>query len=512
MHQDDPNGIDALQELFEHIIDEGVEVILDTDSFDALHARLRELMRPLAQAIVSKAGEDADDSQVDRAACAIATRAALDLWNHTPIPDNHFRPHKMDKPERNAPCPCGSQRKYKQCCGAVESPSLTLPPDEMAARVLKRLPKERIGEIGALGVPVHTLGMVAQAWFEQARFDDVVTLLEPVFKDVRGLDERAELAADVLGRAWLGLGDEARRLQLIATLKSAPDKTLKSAGFQREVTLKSDRGDFPAAWSAFGQAQRLTPNNPMLAHLEVLLLLAEGREAEARARVDFWAAKLARDPEFDHSDLIGLLHQMLDVGRVDERLAALPEDYPERRLLLHVELEGIEPPIWRRLEVENSLTFAELHDILQRAMGWDDEHLHEFIVGDHRIGPAPEFEPAWDEPALPSEEVELGQVIGRRKSFRYLYDFGDGWSHRITIEQRLPSTPTERPAVLLAGKRACPPEDCGGVPGYYRLLDALAKPDSDENRETLEWLGDYKLDAFNLASVRKAVASLFTPI
>lgn len=512
MHHDDTHDLDALHALFDRIIDEGVGVILDTGSFDALHARLRELMRPLAQLIAREAGEDADERQLDQAACGLATRAALDLWNHTPIPDNHFRPHKMPKPERNAPCPCGSQRKYKQCCGAVESASLELPPDEMAARVLKRLPKERIGEIGALGVPVQTLGMVAQAWFEEERFDDVVALLEPVFEDVRRLDERAELAADVLCNAWLALGDEARRLQLVAALQGAPDKTLRSAAFQREATLDCERGDFAAAWAAFAQAQRLTPNNPTLAHLEVLLLLAEGRQADARARVEFWAAKLARDPEFDHSELIGLLYQMLDVGQMDERLAALPEDYPERRLVLHVELEGIEPPIWRRLEVENSLTFAELHDILQTAMGWNDAHLHEFIVGKQRIGLTTEIESAWDEPALPGEEVELGQVIGRRKSFRYLYDFGDGWSHRITIEQRLPSTPTERPAALLAGKRACPPEDCGGVPGYYRLLDALAQPDSDESREMLEWLGDYRPEAFSLASVRKAVASLFVPI
>lgn len=512
MHQDDTHSTDALHALFNHIIDEGVEVILDTGSFDALHARLRELMRPLAQLIVSEAGEDADDHQADQAACAIATRTALDLWNHTPIPDNHFRPRKMEKPERNAPCPCGSQRKYKQCCGAVESPSLTLPPDEMAARVLKRLPKERIGEIAALGVPVQTLGMVAQAWFEQERFDDVVALLEPVFEDVRGLDERAELAAEVLGNAWHARGDEARRLQLIATLKNAPDKTLRSAACQREATLNCDRGDLPAAWAAFAEARRLTPNNPMLAHLEVLLLLAEGRRADARARVDFWSAKLARDPDYDHSDLIGLLHQMLEIDQTDERLAALPQDYPARRLVLRVELEGIEPPIWRRLEVENSLTFAALHDILQTVMGWDDAHLHEFIVGDHRIGPTTEIEATWDEPALPGEEVELGQVIGRRKSFRYLYDFGDSWRHRITIEQRLPSAPGKPAAILLAGERACPPEDCGGVWGYYRILDALSRPDSDEGRETLDWLDDYDPEAFDLANRRQAVASRLTRI
>jgi len=508
MYQDDAIDPRAIQALFDYIIDEGVGVILDTHSFDALHTRLCELMRPLAQAIISQDEDGADDEQLDQATRAIATRTALDLWTHTPIPENHFRPYKMDKPERNRPCPCGSQRKYKQCCGAVESPSLNLSPEVMTARVLERMPKERIGKISALGVSVHTLGLVAQSWFEQDRFDDIVALLEPLFEDVRGLDERAELAADMLGDAWLALGDDARRRQLIATLKNSPDKTLKSNAFQRDATLSIDRRDFPAARAAFRQAQCLTPDNPTLAHLEVLLLCAEGREVEARERVDFWAAKLARDTEFDQSELIHLLYQMLDIGKEDDRLATLPDDYPQRRLLLYVELEGIEPPIWRRLEIENGLTFAELHDILQAAMGWEDAHLYEFVVGNQHIGPTGGTEFGWGEPPLPSEEVEIGQVLGRKKSFRYLYDFGDGWSHRISVEERLPSTPTA-PAVLLAGKRACPPEDCGGVPGYYQLLEALADPDNGESQETLEWLGDYKPESFRLASSRKNVASLF---
>lgn len=512
MLQDHPAPQNNIEEYYDHVIDQGVGVILETASFAALHGRLRELLKPLAQLIADEAGEQTSDEELDHAAVKIATHAALDLWNHTPIPENHFRPHKQIKAERNAPCPCGSRRKYKQCCGAVDVPGLNLPMDEMAARVLKRLPRERLSEIGALGLPPLTLALIADAWFKEQRYDDVVALLEPLFNDVSHLDERAEPAADLLANAYLELGEETRREQLAARLKTASDKALRSTGFQREAVMTCDRGDFKTAWTAFKQAQRLTPDNPSLSHLEVLMLLSEGRAAEARARVEFWAAKLARDPDYDHSELIGLLYQMLDANQTDERLAALPEDYPERRLVLHVEIEGISPPIWRRLEVENCLTFAELHVILQAAMGWENDHLYEFIVGDHHIGPTSEDSPAWGDPVLPDQEVEIGQVLGRRKSFRYLYDFGDSWRHRITVEERLPSTPTERPAMLRAGARACPPEDCGGVWGYQRLLDALANPKDEQYSETLDWLGDYKPEAFSITSARKAVASMFRRI
>lgn len=512
MNQDQLASQAAMQEFFEHVMDEGIGAILDTASFKALHDRLYELMGTLAQFMVNEAGEDTSDDEMDRVTRAIATRTAIDLWNHTPIPEHHFRPHPAVKPERNGPCLCGSQRKYKQCCGAIDTPGLHLPLDEMAARVLKRLPRERMGEIGALNLPPQTLGLIADAWFREQRYDDVAALLEPLFEDVNRLDERAELAADTLGNAYLELGDDTRRRQLIARLKSAPDKTLRSTGFQREAVMTCDHGDFKTAWAAFKQAQRLTPDNPSLSHLEVLMLLSEGRDTEARARVEYWAARLARDPDYDHSELIGILYQMLDADQIDERLAALPEDYPQLRLVLHVELENIAPPIWRRLEVENNLTFAELHIVLQAAMGWENEHLHEFVVGDHRIGPTIEDSPDWGEPLLPDHEVEIGQVLGRKKIFRYLYDFGDGWRHRITVEERLPSTPTKRPAILRAGARACPPEDCGGPWGYQRLIVALANPEDEQYEETLDWLGDYKPNSFSITSARKAVESLFKRI
>lgn len=499
-----PHVIDPLGAM-NRIFDRGVGVILESNDFPTLLAHLQQALRPLAAAFAAEA-EDATPGDVERAARGLATHIAFELWNTTPIPDNHFRPRKLARPERNTPCPCGSGHKYKQCCGAVDTPPLVLPPDEMLARVLGHLPREGLADVGA---PPQVLGLVAERWFDERRFDDVVALLEPIFADPAKLDERAEHAANILLNSYLTLQRCEQRDALLARLEKAPDRILRSTALQRAATIRSDCGDSAGAWQAFKEAQRLTPDDPTLSHLEVLLLLADGRRDEARARVEFWSAKLARDPDYDHHPLIEALHALVEGDAIGDLLDELPRDYPERRLLLHIALEDIEPPIWRRLEVENTLSFAALHHLIQTAMGWEDAHLHEFEVGDYRIGNIAEYDNPYGETVLPGEEVELGQVIGRRRSFTYVYDFGDDWRHRITIEKRLPSDPLRRPAALIDGARACPPEDCGGVYGYSRILEAKRAPRSAESRELLQWLGPYQPEAFKLASHQKRIDALF---
>lgn len=117
----------------------------------------------------------------------------------------------------------------------------------------------------------------------------------------------------------------------------------------------------------------------------------------------------------------------------------------------------------------------------------------------------------FDADNLPADAVELGQLLGRRKTFDYIYDFGDDWRHRIVIEERLPSTPVEHPAALLDGARACPPEDCGGAWGYQRLLAILAGKKDPKHKDTLDWLGKWKPEGFKLAATRRRVSALFTP-
>ncbi len=252
----------------------------------------------------------------------MATVVALEIWNATPIPENRFRPRKQPRPERNAPCLCGSGHKFKQCCGAVNAPALGISEELMLAKVLMQFPRNRLAELPILELHPGALALVADDWRQCGREKDAIALLEILFAHLPELDERAEGAADMLLGAYLDTNAPRKKQKFIEALKEAPDKTLASTGWQRQTTVLSDRGDYAGAWAAFREAQRLTPNAPSLSHLEILVLVSEGRREEARARAAFWSAKLGRDAKYDHRDLIALLRDMAD-GSDDSTLRSL---------------------------------------------------------------------------------------------------------------------------------------------------------------------------------------------
>lgn len=198
----------------------------------------------------------------------------------------------MPRPERNAPCPCGSGRKYKQCCGAVNTPPLDLAPDDMLMRVIEQLPSDRLEELVVRGAPPPVLCKIAERWFGEGRHDELVRLLEPLFADPARLDGRVAQAASLLMNTYAHLERTGDRDALIERLKTTPGRELRSLALQREASVLADRDEFPAAWRAFREAQRLDPQDPTFAHLEVLLPMAEGRKEEARSRANIWAADL----------------------------------------------------------------------------------------------------------------------------------------------------------------------------------------------------------------------------
>ncbi|MGR7026376.1 plasmid pRiA4b ORF-3 family protein [Geodermatophilus sp. URMC 62] len=163
---------------------------------------------------------------------------------------------------------------------------------------------------------------------------------------------------------------------------------------------------------------------------------------------------------------------------------------------LTVVLRDTEPPVWRRLLVPASLSLRQLHAVLQTAMGWQDAHLHLFEVAGVRYGDVEDLaDPLGDE-----ETTTVGDAAAVTRVFRYDYDFGDGWEHDVRIGERLASVGPGTPRCLDGG-RACPPEDCGGPPGYERLLAVLADPADPERPELLEWLGgEFDPDAFDVAA------------
>ena len=156
---------------------------------------------------------------------------------------------------------------------------------------------------------------------------------------------------------------------------------------------------------------------------------------------------------------------------------------------IKVTLKGSKPPIWRRIQVPGDIRLDKLHRVLQVVMGWDDYHLHQFIVGGEYYGePHPDYE-MWGPEMRDETRVSLRQIAPQEKSrFVYEYDFGDGWEHKITLEKILPFDPKAILPNCVAGEGACPPEDVGGIWGYHEFLEALGDPKHPEHEEYMDWV------------------------
>ncbi len=175
---------------------------------------------------------------------------------------------------------------------------------------------------------------------------------------------------------------------------------------------------------------------------------------------------------------------------------------PAQNYQIKITLNDSRPPIWRRILVPSNITLRKLHDILQIVMGWTDSHLHQFTIEGKGYGDAQNDE--WDDlRLLPEQRYRLSQVAPRSGArFQYEYDFGDSWEHSLRVEKILPPEPGTRYPQCLAGKRACPPEDVGGVWGYQEFLEALADPDDPQHDEYLEWIGGaFDAEAFDPGDV-----------
>jgi hypothetical protein len=175
---------------------------------------------------------------------------------------------------------------------------------------------------------------------------------------------------------------------------------------------------------------------------------------------------------------------------------------------IKVALVGSDPEIWRRLLVPASITLAALHNVLQIAMGWDNSHLYEFRKGKQCYGMPNPDEEFYNVPrTIDDRKVRLDEILLRVGSnFVYTYDMGDSWEHSVVVEKRLPADPDVAYPVCTGGERACPPEDCGGVGGFYRVLEAIQNPEDAEAKELLEWVGEgYDPEAFSVEDVNRAL-------
>ena len=200
-----------------------------------------------------------------------------------------------------------------------------------------------------------------------------------------------------------------------------------------------------------------------------------------------------------------------DLGEMTEMLNVAIDDLIERLAgggaassiyQLKVSLKGAKPPIWRRILVPSDMELIDLHNTIQAFMGWDNYHLHQFKLGRtfFQSDPDPEFMGFGGFETEDSAGVRICDLLQLEKEkIEYEYDFGDSWEHVVLLEKIVEPEEGQAYPVCIKGKRACPPEDCGGLWGYYSLLEVLADPKADEHESMLEWTdGQIDPEAFDL--------------
>jgi hypothetical protein len=181
---------------------------------------------------------------------------------------------------------------------------------------------------------------------------------------------------------------------------------------------------------------------------------------------------------------------------------------PSTRLVrMKVTLEEVRPSVWRRLLVPAGFTLRRLHRVLVDSMGWHDSHLHQFVIRGNYYGKTdPEFELARRDERLHNLEHVLALGV---RGFRYEYDFGDGWMHRIAIEKVEEAEGRPLKPVCLAGERACPPEDSGGARGYAELLNVLSDPSHPDHEDSKTWAGlRFDPERFDIDHVNRLLAKI----
>lgn len=161
-----------------------------------------------------------------------------------------------------------------------------------------------------------------------------------------------------------------------------------------------------------------------------------------------------------------------------------------------ISLAGVEPKIWRRLQIRSTATFLDLHDAIQAACGWENDHLFAFRTKGRRNVAGL----ALDESEPDAAEVELSSFFNRHRTVLYEYDFGDSWLHKLALRGAT-DVPESFHRRLLDGGRAFPPEDCGGMWGYEECVRVVRGGEDPEDRR--EWLGDWDPDAFDLETTRR---------
>jgi hypothetical protein len=198
------------------------------------------------------------------------------------------------------------------------------------------------------------------------------------------------------------------------------------------------------------------------------------------------------------------LNRVTGTGFTPAKKRAQPGDAV---LQLRITLADVaDPPVWRRVLIPSAYPLDRVHNVVQAAMGWQNAHLHAFRLGDETYAaPDPDDEMG----SLDETRFRLGDLVAGVDRIDYEYDFGDGWEHALVVEARAVAQDGAVYPACIAGEGACPPEDCGGSPGFAEFKAVLAGPPSAERDELLAWAGGaYDPRRFDVSAANAAVSAI----
>ena len=292
-----------------------------------------------------------DDKQDHDGAAMMACGMSRSLWRSMPNPSRQFQTEKLPSLGRNDPCAIGLGCKHKQCCGGMPSfPSFDA--EHCWAILCEVLPASRMQDILDSGrLPDGMLSPVAHRLLaiDPAR---VRTLLEPHFANkLDGKDKHLGELLLTLCDAYDALGDSELKMELLERVADECTGQVRADALQRLATVYSDCGEFDRAWKLFSEAQRAAPDDPALSHLEILLLISQRRDAEARERAKFWVAKFERAGYDDEA--MPLLNWLRQIGQGHDPAQAMADLTADRlgewetRMIAAVEA-GLATPVQTR--------------------------------------------------------------------------------------------------------------------------------------------------------------------
>ncbi len=214
--------------------------------------------------------------------------------------------------------------------------------------------------------------------------------------------------------------------------------------------------------------------------------------------------------------------ELLHEQSMDEKFAARREERLQSAsaaeyVVLNVSLEDLDPPVTRKLRVPETMTLGDLHYILQQSFGWDDYHLHSFYIGQTEYTNMDTYQQEFIDEVQPQDEesILIKEIPDMGGKLLYVYDYGDDWRHNISLQKVIPASkvPIEEreSAVCLDAQGAAPPEDCGGLPGYQALIEAIKTPASQRNdrqKEIVTWAGEWSPGNYSIDEINTLLAKL----